>query len=292
MNRRMTRGRRLLLGVVATLGVLTWLLAVLTWTSFGRVTESGGFADVTVDTIQSPAGLTGTSDAVVTVVDTYVTGKGGSISVAGESTLRGAVQSLLSQPDIGTLLVPAIDQARTRFEDRPDGGVTINLGAVRERLVTALDATAPQLASQIPPAGDLTVTVTPEQVPSGVSTAAGALNTLRLLPLWLAIATIALLGIGVLVTDDRARMARRLGIAFIAVGIVPILLRLIVPPIVGGAVGEGNAGDIATAATVATVANWWIALIVTVVIGVAMLVAGMLLRMPVRGRQGPIVLGR
>ncbi len=292
MNRRMTRGRRLLLGVVATLGVLTWLIAVLTWTSFGRVTESGGFADVTVETIQSPAGLTGTSDAVVTVVDTYVTGKGGSISVAGESALRGAVQSLLSQPDIGTLLVPAIDQARTRFEDRPDSGVTINLGAVRERLVTALDATAPQLASQIPPAVDLTVTVTPEQVPSGVSTAAGALNTLRLLPLWLAVATIVLLGIGVLVTDDRARMARRLGIAFIAVGIVPILLRLIVPPIVGGAVGEGNAGDIATAATVATVANWWIALIVTVVIGVAMLVAGMLLRMPVRGRQGPIVLGR
>lgn len=292
MNRRMTRGRQLLLVVVATLGVLTWLLAVLTWTSFGRVTESGGFADVTVETIQSPAGLPGTADAVVTVVNTYAIGKGSSISVAGESTLRGAVQSLLSQPDIGTLLVPAIDQARTRFEDRPDGGVTINLGAVRERLVTALDATAPQLASQIPPAGDLTVTVTPEQVPSAASTAAGALNTLRLLPLWLAVATIVLLGIGVFVTDDRARMARRLGIAFIAVGIVPILLRLIVPPIVGGAVGEGNAGDIATAATVATVANWWIAVIVTVVIGVAMLVAGMLLRMPARGRQGPIVLGR
>jgi hypothetical protein len=292
MNRRMTRGRRLLLGVVATLGVLTWLIAVLTWTSFGRVTESGGFADVTVETIQSPAGLTGTADAVVTVVDAYAIGKGSSLSVAGESTLRGAVQSLLSQPDIGTLLVPAIDQARTRFEDRPDGGVTINLGAVRERLVTALDATAPQLASQIPPARDLTVTVTPEQVPSGVSTAAGALNTLRLLPLWLAIATIVLLGIGVLVTDDRARMARRLGIAFIAVGIVPILLRLIVPPIVGGAVGEGNAGDIATAATVATVANWWIALIVTVVIGVAMLVTGMLLRRPARARRVPIVLGR
>jgi hypothetical protein len=292
MNRRMTRGRRLLLGVVATLGVLTWLIAVLTWPSFGRVTESGGFADVTVETIQSPAGLTGTADAVVTVVDAYAIGKGSSLSVAGESTLRGAVQSLLSQPDIGTLLVPAIDQARTRFEDRPDGGVTINLGAVRERLVTALDATAPQLASQIPPARDLTVTVTPEQVPSGVSTAAGALNTLRLLPLWLAIATIVLLGIGVLVTDDRARMARRLGIAFIAVGIVPILLRLIVPPIVGGAVGEGNAGDIATAATVATVANWWIALIVTVVIGVAMLVTGMLLRRPARARRVPIVLGR
>jgi len=292
MNRRMTRGRRLLLRVVATLGVLTWLLAVLTWTSFGRATESGGFADITVEAIQSPAGLTGTSDAVVTVVDTYVIGKGGSVSAAGESTLRAAVQSLLSQPDIGTLLVPAIDQARTRLEDRPDGGVTINLGALRDRLVTALDATAPQLASQIPPAADLTVTVTPEQVPSGVSTAAGALNTLRLLPLWLAVATIVLLGIGLLVTDDRARTSRRLGIAFIAVGIAPILLRLIVPPIVGGAVGEGNAGDIAAAATVATVANWWIALIVTVVIGVAMLVAGMLLRRPARGRRGPIVLGR
>jgi ABC-type transport system involved in multi-copper enzyme maturation permease subunit len=49
-------------------------------------------------------------------------------------------------------------------------------------------------------------------------------------------------------------------------GILPILIRLIVPPLVGSAL-SGSQSDILEVAASATIANWWIALVVTLVIG-------------------------
>lgn len=292
MNRRMSTGRRVLLIVVTVIGMLTWTVGVIGWTAFGRASDSGGFVDITVAAIQSPAGLSTTSSAIVSQVDAAAKSQGSAISAAGNAAITRAVEGVLAQPDLGNVLGEAIDNARQAFADRPDDGITIDVSAIRDQVVQRLQATNPQLAAQVPAAGNLTITVSPDQVPSGVSTAAGLLSLMKWLPIWLLIATIVFLGIGFLITDDRARTARRVGIAFIVVGIAPILMRLIIPPVVGGAVGEGSAGDIAQVATEATIANWWIALIITVVAGGVMLAAGIALRTSSRTKSGPVVLGR
>jgi len=67
-------------------------------------------------------------------------------------------------------------------------------------------------------------------------------------------------------------------------------MRLIIPAIVSGA-ASGTTSDILEVATTATVANWWIALVVTLVIGGALLAAGIVLRRPARAQSGPVVLG-
>jgi hypothetical protein len=68
-------------------------------------------------------------------------------------------------------------------------------------------------------------------------------------------------------------------------------MRLIVPPLVGSA-ASGSQSDILEVATSATIANWWIALVVTLVIGGALLAAGIVWRRATRARSGPVVLGR
>lgn len=292
MNRRMSTGRRVLLIVVTVMGTLAWALAVIGWTAFGRASNSGGFVDITVEAIQSPAGLSSTSGAIVAQVDAAAKSQGSAISAAGNAAITRAVEGVLEQPDLGTVLGQAIGSARQAFADRPDDGITIDVSAIRDQVVQRLQATNPQLAAQVPAAESLTITVSPDQVPSGVSTAAGLLSLMKWLPVWLLIATIVFLGVGFLVTDDRARTARRVGIAFIVMGIAPLLMRLIIPPVVGGAVGEGSAADIAQVAAEATIANWWIALVITVVAGGIMLASGIALRASSRTNSGPVVLGR
>jgi hypothetical protein len=55
---------------------------------------------------------------------------------------------------------------------------------------------------------------------------------------------------------------------------------------------SGTQSDILEVAASATIANWWIALVVTLAIGAALLVAGVVWRQPTRSRSGPVVLGR
>ena len=291
MNRRMSRGRRILLITVAVLGMLAWTLGLVAWTTFGRASTNGGFVDITVETIQSPAGLTASTDAIVTQVDAAARQAGNAISAQGNAAITTAVQQVLGQPDLGNALTAGIDAARQSLADHPDGDITIDVSALRDQIVARLQPTSPQLAAAIPPASDLIITVSASDVPSGVSTAASLLSFMTWVPLWLVIAAAVLLGIGFLVTDDWTRTARHVGIGFIIVGILPVLMRLIVPPLVGSA-ASGTQSDIVQVAAAATIANWWIALLATLVIGGALLAAGIVLRQPARGQSGPVVLGR
>lgn len=291
MNRRMSRGRRILLIVVALLGMLAWALGLITWTTFGRATTQGGFVDITVATIQSPAGVTASTKVIVTQVDTAAKASGTVISASGNAAITAAVGQVLAQPDLGNALSGGIAKARQALQDRPDADITIDVSALRDQIVARLQGTNPQLAAAIPAATDLTITVSAKDVPSEASTVASLLGLMKWTPLLLAIVALLLLGIGFLITDDWTRTARHVGIGFLVLGILPILMRLIVPPLVGSA-ASGSQSDILEVAASATIANWWIALVVTLVIGGALLAAGVVWRQPTRSRSGPVVLGR
>jgi len=291
MNRRMSTGRRILLVVVALIGMLAWTLGLITWTAFGRASTTGGFADIAIETIQSPAGVAASSSAIAGQVDAAAKAHGSVISPAGNAAVSNAVAQVLAQPELGSRLGVGIDAARQALADRPDGGITIDVGSLRQQIVDRLQGTNPQLVAQIPPANDLTITVSADQVPSAVSSAATILAIMAWTPVWLILATIIFLGIGFLITDDRSRTARHVGVAFIVLGIIPIVMRLIIPPLVGSA-GSGNTSDIIEVATTATIANWWIALAITLVIGGALLAVGIVRRQLSRTQTGPVVLGR
>jgi tryptophan-rich sensory protein len=285
------RRMRSALIVVALLGMLSWALGLITWTTFGRATTQGGFVDITVATIQSPAGVTASTNVIVAQVDTAAKAAGTVVSVSGNAAITAAVGQALAQPDLGNALSGGIAKARQALQDRPDADITIDVSALRDQIVARLQGTNPQLAAAIPAATDLTITVSAKDVPSEASTVASLLGIMKWTPLLLAIGALVLLGIGFLVTDDWTRTARHVGIGFLVLGILPILIRLIVPPLVAGA-ASGTQSDILEVAASATIANWWIALVVTLAIGAALLVAGVVWRQPTRSRSGPVVLGR
>ncbi len=293
MNRRMSPGRRILLITTVVIGLLAWALGIIGWTAFGRASGDQGFVDITIETIQSPAGLTTSSRAIVEQVDIAARARGSSISAAGNAALMTRVQQVLANPDLGNLMGSAITTARQAFVDNPNAGITIDAGALRDQIVSGLSATNPQLATQIPLAKDLRITVSPDQVPSAVSSAANILGPgpMKWLPIWCLIATTVFLGIGFLMTDNRGRTARRVGIALISLGILPIAMRVITPLVIGNAVSDGNS-TIAEVATTATIANWWLALVLTIVVGAVLLITGFALRAPARFQSGPGMLGR
>ncbi len=291
MNRRMSPGRRILLITTVVIGLLAWALGIIGWTAFGRASGDQGFVDITIETIQSPAGLSTSSRAIAEQVDIAARTTGSSISAAGNAALTTRVQQVLANPDLGNLMGSAITTARQAFVDNPNAGITIDAGALRDQIVSGLSATNPQLATQIPLAKDLRITVSPDQVPPAVSSAANILGPMKWLPIWCLIATTVFLGIGFLMTDNRGRTARRVGIALISLGILPIAMRVITPLVIGNAVSDGSS-TIAEVATTATIANWWLALVLTIVVGAVLLITGFALRAPARFQSGSSMLGR
>ena len=62
--------RRIGAAVAVALAIVGWFGAVFVWTSSDRVTTASGFADVTVQTIQSPDGVDAVRTKLLTAVDT------------------------------------------------------------------------------------------------------------------------------------------------------------------------------------------------------------------------------
>lgn len=273
------------------LGVAAWLLAVVIWTAAGRVSSSSGFADVAIETIQSPPGSVAVADAVVAQTADFAHGRALDLTAAGEGVIREQVGAVVADPGFSNLIAAALERAHQGFIDHPRDDITIDLSAIRVPLAASLGAVDPTLSQAIPPAQDLSVTIRPADLDPAVTGVTARVNIVQMLPLWLLVATVVFLGLSLLATDDRARTARRAGLAFIAIGVLPLILRLIAPWIAGIAAGVGNRGDIARVAAVAIVGNWWIAVIVTVVGGALLLVVGIMLRGPGRLRSTPIMLG-
>lgn len=291
MNRRPSAARRTGLGALVVLGVVAWLGAVVIWTAAGRVSSSGGFADVAIETIQSPPGSAAVADAVVAEAVRFAQGKAVALTVAGEDVIREQVGAVVADPGLSGLIGSALERAHRGFIDRPGDDITIDLSAIRVPLASALGTLDPSLVEALPPAEALSVTVRPADLDPAVTDVADGVNILQMLPLGLLIVAVVFLGGAFLATDDRARTARRVGIAFILIGVLPLVLRLVAPWIAGIAGGAGNTGDIARVAAVAIVGNWWVALSVTVLVGAAILGLGVVLRGPRRSPGAPAMLG-
>ena len=281
------------LGVVtAALCVLAWLAAVIVWTTAGRVTTDTGFADVTIETVQSPPGAQAVTDALARVVDEYAAGRGVSLTPSSREIVRAQVEDVILGADFPELIAPAVGQARRAFEADPSGPVTIDFSALRPIAEERVRQVNPDLVSAIPPDEDLVVTVQPRDLPSAAGTIAGAADMLRWLPLWLLLGAVALGAIGLWAGANRPRMLRAVGAAVMVTALFPLAMRLAVPPVAASFVEAGNPGDVVSTATVAILGRWWIALVACLVVGSALVALGV---RPARSRpvrRSPIVLGR
>lgn len=292
MNRWPSTLRRILGVTVGSLAVVAWLAAVVVWTSTARVTSASGFADVTVETLQSPGGASVLTDALVAKVRDVATDRGYSLSSSAEADIRGQIEQVIVASNFPDVVGPAIERAREAYQAAPDGPIVLDFSALRVEAQTQVQAVDPDLVRFIPPDEGLTVIVRSEDVPPVASAVAGATDSVSLLPIWLLIATIVLGAVAFLVSPDRARTARRIGIAFLMVALMPLVMRLAVPSVIAAAVDGREAGDVAATAAVAVLANWWIALVVSAAAGLALIGASAWLFGGPARRMAPVVLGR
>jgi hypothetical protein len=292
VNRRPSLARRVLGVLAGVLVVISWLSAVVIWTSTARVTTASGFTDVTVETLQSPDGATALADALTDKVIAFATARGFSVSAQAQADIRAQLTQAIVAASFPGVVGPAIERAREAFQAAPEGPLTFDFSALRAEAEARLGAVNPDLVRFIPPDQDLTVTVAKDDVPKVASDVAGATDLVSLLPLWLLIGTIVFGAVAFMASVDRARTARRIGIAFMLVALVPLIMRLSVPPVVASFVDGAQASDVTGTAAVAVLANWWIALIVSAAVGAVLIALSVWLsRGPVR-RTPPVVLGR
>lgn len=292
MNRRPSLARRITAIVAAGLATLAWLLAVFVWTSTSKVTETGGFASVTVETVQSPDGTAALTDALLDNVDAYATQKGYSLTPSARDQIEKSLTQVIDGAEFPQLIEPAIEQARAAYAAAPDGPITIDFASLRSLAVEKVQQINPGLVSRIPPAGDLTVTVQKQDIPPVLATIEDAADTLRWSPLWLLLITIVLGALALLASTTRPRMLMGFGISSLVIALVPLAMYLAIPPITSSVVDAGNPAEIVSTATVAILSRWWVALLVVALVGVALIGAALYLARRPAQRTGPVVLGR
>lgn len=292
MNRRPSTARRVVGVAAGVLAVIAWLAAVLVWTSTARVTSASGFTDVTVETLQSPDGAAALTDALAGKVNAFATERGFTISPQAEADIRAQIEQVIAAADFPDAVGPAIERAREAYQAAPDGPITFDFSALRAQAEARVQAVNPDLVRFIPPDRDLSVTIGKDDVPPVASDVAGAVDTVSLLPLWLLLAAIVLGAVAFWASADRARTARRIGIAFVVIALVPLAMRFSVPPVVASFVDGSTASDVTGTATAAVLANWWIALVVSAAVGVALIGASAWLSRGPARRTPPVVLGR
>lgn len=270
--------------------MVAWLTTVILWTTASRVADQDGFVDVVIETIQSPAGLITVSDHVVAATVGFAKSQGRTLSADAQATVAGAITTVISGPTAGQYLRPTVARARDALLNAPDGPVTIDLADLRSQIETAIQQMTPTLPIVIPPVSGLTVTLPAADIPAVAKDIAHNANTIRALPLWLIVGGVVLISGAMLISGDRKRTARRIGIAFLVIAVVPLLLRLVVPPIVASIPSAGISSDVASVTATSLIANWWIALLVSVFVGLALVVPTFVRHRGPRYR-GPIVLG-
>jgi hypothetical protein len=291
MNRS-SGARRALVGIVAVLAVIAWLAAVVTWTTATRVTSPSGFADVAVETIQSPQGATVATDALVEQVSAFAAERGFDLTSVGTGQIAGQVRAAIEDAEFPDLMGPALQRAREAYEAAPDGPITIDFSALRPLAEQRVRQVDPALVRVIPPDQELVVTVQKREIPPVASGIAGASSVLRWLPLWLLLGAAVLGAIAVWASGDRSRMLRWLGIASLVVAIVPLAMRLAIPPVVASFLAAGDPAELGSTATGAILGHWWIAVIGCLALGALLLGLSAYAGRASRPRRAPVVLGR
>ena len=290
-NRR-SGPRRVTAAVAAGLAIIAWFAAVFVWTTTARVTSPSGFASVAAQTIQSPEGAQATTEALLDSVASYAASKGYDLIPSALEQIGTQITAVIEDAQFPEIVGPALQDARRAYEAAPDGPITIDLSALRPIAVAKVQQVNPALVKAIPPDADLTVTVKKGDVPPAASTVAGAAGTLMWLPLWVALGAVLLGVLALWASGARPRMMRVLGIGSLVIAVVPLVLFLAVPPIISSFAQPGTPSDLTWIGASAILGHWWISLIACVVIGTALLAAGIHAGRSRGRRRAPVVLGR
>ncbi|MBM3634509.1 MAG: hypothetical protein FJW99_04360 [Actinobacteria bacterium] len=292
VNRRPFLARRITAIVAALIAGLAWLLAVFVWTSASKVTGTGGFTSVTVETMQSPKGTAVVTDALLDRVDAYATAQGYAFTSRARAQLEQKIEEAIDDAQFPGLIAPAVEVAREAYAEAPDGTITIDFASLRPLAVQKVQQVNPGLVSRIPPAEDLQVTVHKQNVPPVLKTIEDASSTLRWSPLWLLLIAVVFGALGLWASANRRRMLMGFGIASLVIALVPLAMYLAIPPITASFVEAGNPAQLVSTATVAILSRWWVSLLVALLVGVALIAASLYINGRSMRRSDPVMLGR
>jgi hypothetical protein len=264
-----------LAGLLVGLAVLVWAAGMLIWMVESRVTDQERFSDIAVSAIRSEAGRDIVRDAVVDEVVAQAADRGVRLPARARAVVGAAAERVVASPAAEPLLRQSTDRLWEALLEDPDQVLRLDLEPLRPQIVQAVRAIDPLLVRFVPTEARFPAIEVPlsdrypvvADIPSWVD----AVQAARWVALLLAGGLIAL---ALLASPHRPDTARRAGVLFLALAVVPVAMRLIVPPIVGAAAPDGDVGDLARGLAADLLGGWWVAALLTALLGLLLIVGG------------------
>jgi hypothetical protein len=263
--------RAALAAVAGAAGVLAALAAAVLWTAGSVILDEDRFTERTVAALRTPEGQAAISARATAAVRGSAPVPEGLAAPA----VREAVAGVVPTRAFAVAAAPAIRSARRSLLDRSGEAAAIDLATTRDLLAGRLAQIDPRLAGLLPAAGaagDLRVATgvdargLPADELSGRAPAATAL---------LALAAAALIGLAVALAARPARAAAWAGAALLAGALVPVALRLALPPVAEDRVAPPD-GALARRLAEGLLGGWAPATAALAAAGLALLVGGLL----------------
>lgn len=215
-------GRRLVGGVLVGLGLVA---ASLAWAAFSLTRtvldpeSSDRIAEAMYDDPQVQAYVVDAmSAAVVPVVE----------GVVPPADVQAATRRALDDPQVEELLVGGLVRAHQRFlgeDPRPDEPIVVDGSALVTATRRELVNSDPELLASLPEVPSIAVTLPTDAIPDAGGLRSMVIGAVALL----AVATLSLVAAAFVITDDRARVLRRVGFWAIGAAAFWVIVSLVVP---------------------------------------------------------------
>ena len=215
-------GRRLVGGVLVALGLVA---ASLAWAGFSLTRTaldpdaSQRIAEAVYDDPEVQSYL---KDAMAAAAEPFIE------AGVPRAELDAAADRALDDPAVEEAMVGGLVRAHQRFlggDPRPDEPIVVDATALASATRTELVNSDPELLGSLPEVPSFAVTLPTESIPDVGDLRAVVLGAVAML----SAAAVALVAAAFVVTDDRARVLRRVGLWAIGAAVFWVVFGLVVP---------------------------------------------------------------
>jgi hypothetical protein len=233
-------GLAALAGLLGLLGLIAALLVAVLVSPGQNLTEADEFADAVVATLETSEGQQAITDEVTTQI---VSASGLPPGVVEPAAAAGVEAAFDNQAAVDALTVSAEQLHGQVVAEDPSDTLTVDLSPLREPVVNGISQVNPAAAQSVPEDLGSVEIASGEGVEAAGSVAwwAGRPGLLA----GLLIGAVAALGLAILLSWDRVRAARAVGVGLLFVAAVPVVIALIAQPVAEAAAEGTGTEDVA-----------------------------------------------